>query len=346
MKVLEVHSGNATGGDSTRYTFVREQGESLEKQGCIVDYFAIVGKGLGGYLKNVSKLRSKIEEFRPDIVHAHYGLCGMVAVLATFGLSHLFLLKLARKTCRPKVVTTFHNGETLNWKVNLLCSLFSMQADYVVYVAQHIYDKSIFKAKSYAIIPCGVTMEDMVITPYEEARKQLGWNQNNKKYILFGGSISNQRKNYALLEAALNRIGKKSMDSNVWVISGNSFFEEIEVVEMRGFTREQCVLRMCACDCFCLPSLSEGSPQALKEAIALNCPAVATDMADIRQLFGTEGGYYISDFTAESMTECLIKCLSFGERTSGRERILELGLRNEDVARKLKSIYDSILVYQ
>ena len=346
MRVLEVHSGNAVGGDSTRYTFVREQGESLEKQGCVVDYFAIVGKGFWGYLKNCSRLRSKIVEFGPDIVHAHYGLCGMVAVLAIFDLSCLFSSKLANKTFRPKIVTTFHNGETLSWKVNFLSSLFSLMAAYVVYVARHIYDKCIFKAKSYTIMPCGVTMEDMNITPYVEARKQLGWDQDNKKYILFGGPISNKRKNYALLEAALNRIGKKRIDSNVWVVSGNSVYEEIEVIEMRGFTREQCVLRMCACDCFCLPSLSEGSPQALKEAIALNCPAVATDMADIRQLFGTESGYYVSDFTAESMEERLKKCLVFEGRTEGRKRILELGLRNEDVARKLRAIYDSIIVYQ
>lgn len=320
MRILEVHSGNAVGGDSNKYTFVREQGTALQAQGCEVDYFAIVGKGLRGYLRNVSKLRAKIKEVSPDVVHAHFGLCGMVAVLAAW---------------RVPVVTTFHNGETLNKRINLLCSFFALFAKHVVYVAQHIYDKCYFTNRHYTIMPCGVTMEDMVITPYEEARAQLGWSPDTK-YILFGGSISNKRKNYALLENAVERIKEKGL--------------RIEVIEMRGFTRSQCVLRMCACDCFCLPSLSEGSPQALKEAMACNCPAVATDMADIKHLFGVmeDGkcnmeGYYVSDFTVESMTDSLQQCLDFEDRTNGRKRIEELGLRNEDVARKLFEIYRSCI---
>jgi len=117
---------------------------------------------------------------------------------------------------------------------------------------------------------------------------------------------------------------------------------KIEVVEMKGFSRADCVLRMCGCDCFCLPSLSEGSPQALKEAMACNCPAVATDMADIRQLFEEEVGYFVSDFTVNSMAKCLKRCLTFDGRTNGRKRIERLGLGNEDVAYSLFNIYKNI----
>jgi len=169
MKLLLVHSGNAVGGDSSKYTFVREQGEALRCLGCDVEYYAVVGKGLKGYLKNVKSLRKRILEYEPDIVHAHYGLCGMVAVLAAG---------------KIPVVTTFHNGETLNWKVNILCSIFAMKAAHVVYVAQHIYDKCFLKAKNYSILPCGVTMEDMAITPYEDARKKLGWSKDRSIYSL------------------------------------------------------------------------------------------------------------------------------------------------------------------
>ena len=58
-------------------------------------------------------------------------------------------------------------------------------------------------------------------------------------------------------------------------------------------SRDECVLRMCACDLFALPSHSEGSPQALKEAMAVNCPCLATDIADVRELFGNEPGHWI-----------------------------------------------------
>lgn len=311
MKLLLIHSGNAVGGDSNKYTFVKEQGEALVNQGCDVSYFAIVGKGVKGYLSNLSKLRNYIRSESPDIIHAHYGLCGIVALLASK---------------QTPVVITFHNGETLNWKINLLCSLFVLRAKHVIYVAQHIYDKCFIKAKKYSIIPCGVTLSDLPITPYQEARDELGW-ADNKKYILFGGSISNLRKNYKLLNSAITKLKR----------------DDLVVIEMKGFTRSECVLRMCASDCFCLPSLSEGSPQALKEAIACNCPSVATDIADVRTLFGEEPGYYVSSFDAHDMANRIELCLSYEGRTNGRERIISMGLSNEKVAEKLIGIYNRIL---
>ena len=216
MKLLLVHSGNSVAGDSRKYTFVLEQGTALQQLGCEVEYYAVVGKGVRGYLRNVKPLRKKIEEFQPDIVHAHYGLCGMVAVLAV------------RK--KVPVVITCHNGETLTKYGNIISSFAVRKAAYTIYVEQHIRDLSYYKAKNYSIIPCGVPMEEMTITRYAEARKQLGWS-DDKKYILFGGAFGNLRKNYKLLKEAVERLAIS--DERL----GN-----IEVVEMRGFSRAECVL--------------------------------------------------------------------------------------------------------
>ena len=122
-------------------------------------------------------------------MHAHFGLSAITAELQSL----------------VPVVTTFHNGETLNWHVNLLSSLMSLRAKHVIYVAQHIRDLSYFKARQYSIIPCGVPMEQITIVPKDEARRQLGWDPN-KKYILFGGAFSNTRKNYALLRSAIQQL--------------------------------------------------------------------------------------------------------------------------------------------
>ena len=311
MRVLEVHSGNAVGGDSNKYTFVKEQGNAIAKYGAEVDYYAIVGKGVIGYLKNVSTLKKKIKEFKPDIIHAHFGLCGVVSLLTMSGVP---------------VVVTFHNGETLNKFVNFICSLFSKWSKHTIYVAQHIYDKCIFKSKKYTIMPCGVEMPDMNITPYTEARKKLDWDEN-KKYILFGGNFKNLRKNYPLLRDALDILNR----------------EDVEVIEMKGFNRQECVLRMSASDLFALPTKSEGSPQALKEAMACNCPIVATDVADIKHLLGDLDGHYICSFDPKNVAEHIEKALAFNSRTKGRERIIELGLTNDLVAKKLVEIYTDIL---
>lgn len=303
--------------------FVTEQGEAIRALGHEVEYFLV----RGNYIKAVGALKAKIREFRPDIVHAHFGLSAITAELQSL----------------VPVVTTFHNGETLNWHVNLMSSLMSLRAKHVIYVAQHVRDLSYFKAKNYSIIPCGVPMEQMIITPKEEARKQLGWDAD-KKYILFGGAFENKRKNFELLKAAIDKL---QMTNDKL---------QIACIEMKGLSRAECVLRMNAADLFALPSHSEGSPQALKEAMACNCPCLATDIADVKYLFGDEPGHWIlrnprktherwdeDDKSLDEMVELLKEALAYGKRTNGKERILKLGLSNEQVAQKIIDIYKRIL---
>lgn len=327
MRVLEVSRFKNEYADH-QLPFVTEQGEAIRALGNDVEYFLL----RGNYVKAVGALKAKIREFKPDIVHAHYGLSAITAELQSL----------------VPVVTTFHNGETLNPVVNFASSLMSLRAKHVIYVAQHIRDLSYFKAQNYSIIPCGVPMEEMVITPKEEARKQLGWDAD-KKYILFGGAFENKRKNYELLKAAVD----KFRNDQSYIKHNTS---DIECVEMKGLTRSQCVLRMCASDLFALPSHSEGSPQALKEAMAVNCPCIATDIADVRVLFGDEPGHWIlrnprktherwegDENSLREMVELLNDAMMFKGRTKGRERIIALELSNEQVAKRIVKIYEHIL---
>jgi len=318
--------------------FVKEQGEAIRdylNRGLVngncklvnepsaVEYFLVKGN----YLKAVKPLKEKIREFRPDIIHAHFGLSAIPCVLQK----------------EVPVVITFHDGETHFWHVNLLSSLCALRAKHVIYVAPHVRELSYFKARNYSIIPCGVPMEEMVITEKAEARQRLGWS-NDTKYILFGGAFNNLRKNYAILRDAVQQL------------QNSNFKFQIEIVEMRGLKREQCVLRMCAADLFALPSHREGSPQALKEAMAVNCPCLATDIADVRILFGDESGHWIlrnpknrlwkweeDEKSLDEMVELLKEALRFEGRTNGRKRILDLGLSNEQVAKRIVEIYNQVL---
>lgn len=349
MRILEVSRYKNNFADH-QLPFVTEQGEAIAKvlreaesqepraesqesrteggEPSAVEYFLVKGNYIGA----VKALKAKIREFRPDIVHAHFGLAAITAELQAL----------------VPVVTTFHNGETLNKKVNFLSSLFSLRAKHVIYVAQHIRDLSYFKAKSYSIIPCGVSLEDCFLMDKAEARRKLGWS-DDKKYIMFGGAFSNTRKNYALLKEAVD-----ILNHQFETINHKSAF--IECIEMRELSRYDCILRMNAADLFALPSHSEGSPQALKEAMACNCPCIATDIADVRQLFGDEPGHWIlrnprktherwdgDENSLSEMVQLLNDALQFEGRTKGRERILELGMSNEQVAQKIVNIYNDIL---
>jgi len=197
-----------------------------------------------------------------------------------------------------------------------------------------------FKHPHYSIIPCGVDMEAIQPVDYHQARTQLGWS-DDKRYILFGGAFANTRKNVALLRAALDVLHR----------------DDIVLIEMRGMDRATVNLHLIACDVFALPTLNEGSPQALKEAMACNCPIVATDVADIRHLLGDCEGHYIisnpcgsatgwvgNEHSVQECADLLTAALSLptGFRTHGRDRIMELGLTNEQVAQRLIAIYNDL----
>jgi hypothetical protein len=90
--------------------------------------------------------------------------------------------------------------------------------------------------------------------------------------------------------------------------------------------------------------------------MAVNCPCVATDIADVRELFGGEPGHWIlrnprktherwdaDEKSQAELSELLKQALAFGGRTNGRARIIELGLTNEQVAKRLMEIYENVI---
>jgi len=308
MKLLIVHSGNAVQGKSEKYTFVYEQGEQLRALGIDVTYFAVVGKGAMGYLSNYKRLKQVIKTYQPDLIHAHFGLCGALCVLQS----------------KVPVVITCHNGETLSKSANIISSLAVQRAKHTICVAQHIYDKLYLKPKNYTIKPCGIEVNEVV--DKDLAKQKMGL-PSDKYNILFGGSFSNFRKNVALANAALEILHR----------------DDINLIEMKGFNREQVTLLYNACDMLLLPTKSEGSPQVLKEAMAYNCPIVATDVADIAYLLDGVSNSYVTSFDPEDVAAKIQQVIACGERTNGRERILQLKLVNNQVAETIFAIYESIL---
>src|SRR6478672_130274 len=77
--------------------FVQEQVESLRALGLSIDVLAIDGpKGGKKYVRALRSLRGALTEDRFDLIHAHYGLSGAIA--------------LAQR--HVPVVTTFHGSDT------------------------------------------------------------------------------------------------------------------------------------------------------------------------------------------------------------------------------------------
>ena len=119
---------------------------------------------------------------------------------------------------------------------------------------------------------------------------------------------------------------------------------DVELIELKGYTREEVNRLMCACDCLLMTSKTEGSPQVIKEAMACGCPIVSVDVGDVAERTdGVEGCYIVKSREPMDIAEALRKAIAFEGKTNGREKILAAGLTNEQVAKKIIEIYQEIL---
>lgn len=139
--------------------FVVEQMESLRKIGVEIDTYGIVGKGLLGYLSNIVGIRKKIREFRPDLIHAHYGLSGLCANLQR----------------EVPVVTTYHGSDIHSGGWILKLSQVAMRLSaYNIFVSRKLLEMSGYKGDNACVLSCGIDLETIKSIPRDEARRMLG----------------------------------------------------------------------------------------------------------------------------------------------------------------------------
>jgi glycosyltransferase involved in cell wall biosynthesis len=96
-----------------------------------------------------------------------------------------------------------------------------------------------------------------------------------------------------------------------------------------------------ASDVVLLTSTHEGSPNAVKEALACNVPVVAVDVGDVRERLTSVNGCYVATVTAEDLAEKLQIVISAGIRVRGRATLAEISL--DRIAERIRGIYAAVL---
>ncbi len=313
MKILIVCSGNANNYNiKTHHTFIHEQIESIKiKYQIEYDTFFVKGKGIFGYLKNISKIKKIIKKYNPDLIHAHYGLSGLVSCF------HRLV----------PVVITFHGSDANIFWVRILSTIASHLSSYNIFVSNKIKNK-INKKKRSDVIPCGIDMD--VFRPLDKltSRLNLGMSKDNK-YILFASRFENKVKNYNLAKKGHKQSGITS-----------------EIIELKNRNRREVNLLLNAVDLLLLTSSSEGSPQIIKEAMACNCPIVTTDVGDIKDIIRETEGCYISSFEPYDVAEKIKLAIEYSklkDRTNGRDNINRFD--NMLISEEVYKIYKKVINY-
>ena len=303
LKILIVCSKNS----GRIAPFITDQVEALQEAGVNCEYFTVEGKGITGYLLNLLPLWRKITAYQPDIIHAHYGLSGVLA-------------NLQRKV---PVVTTYHGSDINNAKVRRFSKIAIRLSAWNIFVSQQNIQLSGVK-KRLSLIPCGV--DTNVFKPMDKAvcRQKFGF-EPHEKLILFAGAFDNMVKNP---ELAIESVAK---------------IPDARLLELKGYNRKQVAELMNAVDVCLMTSHSEGSPQFVKEAMACNCPVVSVNVGDVEELLQGVEHCRIVEREVDKIAKSVSELLNLNQRSPGSEKIRYSGYESLYVVDKIKNLYQNII---
>lgn len=249
-------------------------------------------------LKSIKDMYQLFKKEKPDIVHVHTPIAGVLGRIAA---------KLARV---PTIIYTAHgfyfhenmSKRTYNffyWIEKISAKLFT---DYIFTQSQEDGDLAInqnfLPPGRITIISNGVDVtekfnpKNIEQSKITKVKKELGI-KNNDKVITFIGRLVKEKGIFDFLEA-VEKINVKNY--KILIIGGGSVSSErdqsthkklkkIKNNENIIFTgsRTDIPELLHITDIFCLPSYREGMPRSIIEAMAMECAIVATDIRGSRE---------------------------------------------------------------
>ena len=298
-------------------SFVQAQMESLCPLGVEFDTLFIDGRASRwNYLRAIGRMRSMLRRNNYDLIHAHFGLSGWVA----------------RCQMRVPVVVSFMGDDVLGrLRGDGSVTPYGRFLQVSSFVLARIVQASIIKSRemkskldlaSAEVIPNGVDLNAFRPIDREQACKALALDPR-KKYVLFPYDPALQNKRHDLVHAAVELARRQ--------------VPEIETLYALGVPRQRMPLYMNAADVLVLASHSEGSPNAVKEAMAANLPVVSVDVGDVRDLIGATEGCFIVPRDAAAIAAKVAEVCQRSQRTRGRKSIARLS--SENVAKQVVDVY-------
>jgi glycosyltransferase involved in cell wall biosynthesis len=321
LRVLFVIPGDEQDGGSM--VFARRQAETLTSRGVAIESFYLRSRTSPRVLfTEAIRFRKILRAFQPDIVHAHYGtVTAMFAALA------------APRT--PAVIT--YRGSDLNRVPTergpraLLGRLFSqlaaLRANRIVCVSAKLRDQLWWRRCSVSILPSGVDADAFYPMPRDEARRRLGW-PDDDLVVLFNAGRDSRNKRLDLAQVAFAQLHPEFPNARLEVMHG-------------GVPPQQVPVLMNAADCLLVTSDAEGSPTVIQEAIATNLPVVSVDVGDVVDRLRNISETHIEARDPQALGAALRSILRSRCRSNGRAHIREIDASH--IAHELTRLYQEIV---
>jgi len=322
MKILVVTNMYPTDERPNFGSFIKTQVDSLKARGVESDVLFINGNESPlNYLWAIFRLYWRVYTRRYDLVHAHYGLAGLIArfqiryplVVSYCGDDLYGSASFSGMPSRSTLFLAWWNKQLARWVDGVIVKSKAMA--------------SMLPGVHVEVIPNGVDFD--VFRPMDmlQCRKELGLDKN-KLYVLYPYKKSCVRKGFRVIEAAVakfNQTNERRMD----------------ILDVYGVSNGKIPLYMNASDVIVLASLWEGSPNAIKEALACNTRIVATPVGDVAELIEGVDGCVLCERDAEDIADKLMQVLALPAKTEARETISRL--RIDSIAERVIAVYCRVL---
>jgi teichuronic acid biosynthesis glycosyltransferase TuaC len=324
-RVLFVTSMWPADDEPWRGSFVKAQAESLQRIGVRVDVEQIRAHGSWPAYTSAARrlILDRTDNVVYDLVHAHYGHAALVARLMPGA-------PLVISYCGGDLNGIQRQDGSLTPRSRVEVTVFRQLARF----AQATITKSrememrlpaACRARNH-VIPSGVDLDRFVPVERAIARKRLGCSVD-APIALFVGDPNLPIKNFRLATAVCELVRMHVPDLMLQVAWGVS--------------PEDMPTWMHAADALLCTSQSEGSPNAVKEAMAAGLPIVSTPVGDVPELLDGVNDCYVRPPEAESLAAALAVAITQGRSESARSAVAGLSL--ERVAERVLAVYQTVL---
>jgi len=292
--------------------FIKEQIEDLKKSHRF-DYkiFLIesVHKSKLEYIKSIFEIKRNITDYKPDIVHVHYGLSG------------LFLLFF-----KPKVIIflTLHGSDFNNRGSNYLQVWLSRRiiskVDTVIVQNWAMKKQALLYNNNVEVLTCGV--DTKFFKP--DGSKKI---DSEEKIILFPSSPLRNVKNYPLFLLVIKELKE-------------IYNYKINIKNLENVTRIQVKKILNQSDCLLMTSLTEGSPQVIKESLSCGLPVVSVPVGDVSEMVKEVPNCYISSsHNAKELAMLVDKTFKNDKKEIRKAFLIKKQYSNTTIAKKLANFY-------
>lgn len=300
--------------DHTGTPSVGIQQRMLAQKGAEFDVISIQTGNPIAYLKAAMKfLWMNLQRPKYDLVHAFYGLSVYIALLQK----------------RMPVVATFLGSDLLSegesdQRDKKIGTSAARRADVVIVMTEEM--KKASGREDAHVIPFGVSLSRLPLIDQADARKQLGL-PLDKKLILFPWNPARLVKRFDIVEEMMQLV--------------KAMIPRSELVVVHDKSHATMALYFNACDVCVLASEHEGSPVAIREALACNLPVVTVDAGDVSELIDGVENCYLAKRNPTDMADKVAMVLKSGLRCRGRERMQAYGIHHS--ADRVWQIYQQII---